>query len=164
MTGEKPARAAAGYGRFLATAVVVAAAVGAAGYLPTLRLGGPAAVRALVAGCVAAVIASAAGGVPIALAGTAPAGRPQAALLAMAVRLFTVLALVLAVAASGRFARRPLALWTAISYAAQLAVASGYAMRAARESWPRPAPAEGGAGSASGAGSERGQDAAGGRE
>jgi hypothetical protein len=130
MTAARP-RAVAEYARFLATAVIVAAAVGAAGYLPTLRLGGAAAVRALVAGCVVAVAASAAGGVPIALAGPEPASRPQAALLAMVTRLLTVMALGLAAAGSGRFATRPLAIWTVISYLAQLAVDSRYAIRAA---------------------------------
>jgi hypothetical protein len=46
----------------------------------------------------------------------------------MAARLATVLALGLAVAASGWFAIRPLVVWTAISYLAQLAVDSRYAM------------------------------------
>ena len=123
--------AAWGYARFLGTAVAVAAAVGAAGYLPTLRLGGAVAVRALLAASVVAVAASAAGGVPIALAGPRPAGRPQAALVAMAVRLLTVTGLGMAAAASGRFAIRPLAIWTVIGYLAQLVVDSRYAMLAA---------------------------------
>jgi len=129
MTGARQ-RTSTGYARFLATAVVVAAAVGAAGYLPTLLLGGAAAVPAMVAGCAVAVAASAVGGLPIALSGPEPASRPQAALLAMVARLLTALMLGLAVAATGRFATRPLALWTAISYFAQLVVDSRYAMRA----------------------------------
>jgi hypothetical protein len=127
MTGSRP-RAAAGYVRFLGASVAVAAAVAALGYLPTLHLGGAAAIPALLAGCAVAVVASAAGGVPIALSGPEPATRPQAALLAMAVRLATVLALGLAAVASGLFAARPLAIWTAISYVALLAVDSRYAM------------------------------------
>jgi hypothetical protein len=129
MTGA-PSRAALEYARFLAGVVLVAAAIGAVGFVPTLRLGGAAAVRAMLAGCAVAVTASAIGGVPIALAGPRPADRPQAALLAMAARLLTVAILGLAAAASGRFAIRPLALWTVISYLAQLAVDSRYAMRA----------------------------------
>ena len=129
MTGARK-RTSTGYARFLAAAVLVAAAVGAAGYLPTLLLGGAAAVPALVVGCAVAVAASAVGGVPIALSGPEPASRPQAALLAMVARLLTALALGLAAAATGRFATRPLALWTAISYFAQLVVDSRYAMRA----------------------------------
>ena len=137
MTGARR-RPSTGYARFLAAAVLVAAAVGAAGYLPTLVLGGAAAVPALVAGCAVAVAASAVGGVPIALSAAEPASRPQAALLAMVARLLTALALGLAAAATGRFATRPLALWTAISYLAQLVVDRRYAMR--------PAPAPGGSG------------------
>lgn len=128
MTGARE-RTSTGYARFLAAVVLVAAAVGAAGYLPTLLLGGAAAVPALIAGCAVAVVASAVGGVPIALSGAEPSSRPQAALLAMVARLLTVLTLGLAAAATGRFATRPLALWTAISYFAQLVVDSRYAMR-----------------------------------
>lgn len=128
MSGARK-RTSTGYARFLAAAVFVAAAVGAAGYLPTLVLAGAAAVPALVAGCAVAVAASAVGGVPIALSASEPASRPQAALLAMVARLLTALALGLAAAATGRFATRPLALWTAISYLAQLVVDSRYAMR-----------------------------------
>src|SRR5205807_2420045 len=95
MTGARKGTS-TGYARFLAAAVLVAAAVGAAGYLPTLMLGGAAAIPALVVGCAVAVAASAVGGVPIALSGPEPASRPQAALLAMVARLFTVLALGLA--------------------------------------------------------------------
>ncbi len=130
MTRRAEPRTAGGYARFLATAAVVAVAVGAVGALPTLALSGPAAMPALVVGCLVAVAASAVGGVPIALSGPLPASRPQAALLAMAARLLTVLTLGLAAAATGRFALRPLAIWTAISYLAQLVVDSRYAMRA----------------------------------
>jgi hypothetical protein len=131
MTGAPGRGAAWHYARFLATAIAVAVAVGAAGYLPTLRLGGVAAVRALLAASAVAVAASAAGGVPIALAGPRPANRPPAALAAMAARLLTVTGLGMAAAASGRFAIRPLAIWTVISYLAQLVVDSRYAMLAA---------------------------------
>lgn len=131
MTPQAEPRAGSGYARFLAVAAVVAVAVGAIGYLPTLYLDGAAAVPALVVGCLVAVAASAVGGLPIALAGPQASSRPQAALLAMAARLVTVLTLGFAAAATGRFAVRPLAIWTAISYLAQLVVDSRYAMQAA---------------------------------
>jgi len=127
---EARSGAAAGYARFLATAVVIAAAVAAVGYLPTVRLGGAAAVPAMLAGCALAAVASAIGGVPIALAGPEPVKRPQAVLLASGLRLASVLALGLWAIASGRFAGRPLVIWMAISYVAQLAADSRYAMRA----------------------------------
>jgi hypothetical protein len=147
MTNSRP-RAAAGYVRFLGASVAVAVAVAALGYLPTLHLAGAAAVPALLAGCAVAVVASAAGGVPIALSGPGPANRPQAALLAMAVRLTTVLALGLAAEASGLFAARPLAIWTAISYVALLAVDGRYAMLPTAAA-PPPAAAASGEGAAS---------------
>jgi hypothetical protein len=126
------ARAGSGgeYLRFLASAVLVVCGAAAIGYLPTLRLGGSAAIPALVAGLVVAVAASAVGGVAIAMAGSEPIRRPQALLLATALRLFTAVGLALAAVASGRFAGRPLVVWTAIGYVALLVVDSRYAMRA----------------------------------
>jgi hypothetical protein len=117
----------------VAITFVVAAAVAAIGSLPTLRLGGAAAIPALLAGGAVAAIASAVGGAAIAWSewrGTGPLGRSQAVLLATASRLLTAVALGLAALASGRFAAAPLAVWIAISYLAQLAVGSRYAMRA----------------------------------
>jgi hypothetical protein len=137
MTPRAEPRASSGYARFLAVAAVVAIAVGAIGYLPTLYLSGAAAVPALVVGCLVAMAASALGGLPIALAGPQASSRQQAALLAMAARLVTVLALGFAAAATGRFAVRPLAIWTAISYLAQLVVDSRYAMQAAAGTGPK---------------------------
>jgi hypothetical protein len=131
-----------GYLRFLSSALIVAAAVGAAGTWPTLRLAGVAAIPSLLAGCAVAVIASAVGGLPIALSNPEPVRRPQATLLAMTVRLLTVVLLGLAVLASGWFAARPLMIWTAISYVAQLAVDSRYAIRAAAPAAPVPAAPE----------------------
>ena len=131
---RRPDAALAGYLRFAATVVVVGAAAAAIGCLPTLRLGGAAAIPALVAGSAVAVIASAIGGAPIAWSewrGPGPLQRSQAVLLATALRLLTAVALGLAALASGRFATRPLAAWIAIGYLAQLAVDSRYAMRAA---------------------------------
>jgi hypothetical protein len=118
------------YARFLGSAVVVAAGVGAVGYLPTLRLAGPAAIPALVAGAFVAVLASAVGGLPIALASPDPVRRPAAILLATVLRLLAAVGLGLTAVASHRFAARPLVAWIAISYLAQLAVDSRYAMRA----------------------------------
>jgi hypothetical protein len=117
----------------VAITLVVAAVVAAIGSLPTLRLGGAAAIPALLAGGAVAAIASAVGGAAIAWSewrGTGPPGRSQAVLLATALRLLTAVALGLAAMASSRFAAAPLAMWIAISYLAQLAVGSGYAMRA----------------------------------
>jgi hypothetical protein len=129
MSGDR--RRTVEYLRFVATAVAVAVALGLAGIWPTIRLAGAAALPALGAGCAVAVIASALGGLPLALHGPEPVKRPQAVLLATTLRLLSVIALGSAALASGRFAGRPLVLWTALCYVALLAVDSRYAMRTA---------------------------------
>jgi hypothetical protein len=121
--------AGADYARFLASVMGVATGVAAVGYFPTLSLGGPAAIPALLAGSLVAVAASAVGGVAIALAGTEPIRRPQALLLATVLRLMTAVGLGLGAIASGRFAVRALVAWIAIGYVALLAIDSRYAMR-----------------------------------
>jgi hypothetical protein len=121
--------AAGNYLRFLAWAVAVAVVVALLGWLPTRRLGGDGAVRAMLAGCAVSVVASAVGGVPIALArGKAPAARMQALLMAMGVRFGAVVVLGLAAVLSGLFDRAPLLIWVAVSYAAQLVVDTRYAL------------------------------------
>jgi hypothetical protein len=124
--------AAAGYARFVGWAVAVSAAVAVVGYVPAVHFGGMVAVPALLAGCGIAAVASALGGVPIALAGADPVRRPQSVLLSLALRLAAVLALGVAAVESGRFASRQLVVWTAIAYAAQLVVDSRYAMQSPR--------------------------------
>jgi hypothetical protein len=74
LTAVRPTVATA-YARFLGLAVLVAVVVAVAGYLPAARWGGTAAVPALLAGSGIAVIASALGGLPIALAGSDPIRR-----------------------------------------------------------------------------------------
>lgn len=122
---------AAGYLRFLVWATVVTAAVALVGYLPTLRLGGEGAIPAMIAGCVVGLLASLAGGLPVALGRAAPS--PRAAyptmMAAMAVRFGAVLVLALAAALSGLFERDPLLIWVAITYLALLVVDTWYAVR-----------------------------------
>jgi uncharacterized membrane protein len=121
---------AAEYRRFLAWSVAVAAGVLLLGYGPTRHLGGAGALRAMVAGCGLGVLASAVGAVPIVLArrGT-PAERMTATLASMGLRLLVLFALTTSVALSGWFERRPLLIWTAIGYIAQLVVDTRYATR-----------------------------------
>jgi hypothetical protein len=120
---------AGGYLRFLAWAVVVAAAVALLGWLPTLRLGGDGAVRAMLAGCAVSVVASAVGAIPVALSrGAAPTVRMQAFLMAMGLRFGVVVILGLATVLSGLFDRAPFLIWVAVSYAAQLVVDTRYAL------------------------------------
>jgi hypothetical protein len=118
------------YLRFLAWAVLAAAGVALLGAVPTARLGGAPALRAMVAGCALAALASAAGAIPVALAqGADPARRVTATLAAMGLRLLVLVALGAAVLLSGWFAPKPLLIWTAIGYLAELVVDTLYAAR-----------------------------------
>ncbi|HWM93617.1 MAG TPA: hypothetical protein VN493_22865 [Thermoanaerobaculia bacterium] len=128
---------AAEYLRFLAWVVGVAVLIALVGALPTRRMGGEEAIPAMIAGCVIGALASAAGGIPVALGRTArrnaPAGDPaqklKAMMLAMALRLVVVVALGAAASLSGEFERVPLLLWIAIGYVALLAVDTWYAVK-----------------------------------
>lgn len=123
--------AAGGYLRFLMWAVGVTVAAALLGWLPTRRLGGEEAIPAMLAGCAVSLLASALGGVPIALArgaGSTPQGRMQSLLMAMGVRFAAVVALALAAVLSGLFHTAPLLLWVAIGYAVQLVVETRYAL------------------------------------
>jgi hypothetical protein len=128
MTGRSPS--AGGYLRFLAWVVAVTAALALVGWVPTRRLGGEDAVPAMLAGCAVGILASALGGVPIALVRGGPAERMQALLLSMAIRLGAVVILAVAAVLSGWFLRAPLLLWVAISYVVQLVVDTRYALQA----------------------------------
>ena len=129
---------AGGYLRFLAWAVAVAAAVALLGWLPTRWLGGDEAIPAMLAGCAVSALASALGGVPIALSrGAGPAGSTPAAvaaarmaalLKAMSVRFVAVAVLATIAILSGRFGRVPFLMWVAVSYAAELVVDTRYAL------------------------------------
>ena len=130
----KPVTAAQGYLRFLAWAAGVAVAVGAIGVWPTRRLAGDDGIPALAAGCLIGFLSSALGGLPIALIrDRAPASRLIASMGAMGARLLAVVVLGAAAALSGWFARVPLLLWIAVSYAALLGVDAWYALRSAQD-------------------------------
>lgn len=123
--------AAGGYLRFLMWAVGVTVVAVLLGWLPTRRLGGEEAIPAMLAGCAVSLLASALGGVPIALArraGSTPQARMQSLLMAMGVRFAAVVVLAVAAVLSGLFLRIPLLLWVAISYAVQLVVETRYAL------------------------------------
>lgn len=123
--------AAGGYLRFLMWAVGVTVVAVLLGWLPTRRLGGEEAIPAMLAGCAVSLLASALGGVPIALArraGSTPQARMQSLLMAMGVRFAAVVVLAVAAVLSGLFLRVPLLLWVAIGYAVQLVVETRYAL------------------------------------
>ena len=121
------------YLRFLGWAVVVGVALALLGYVPTRRLGGEGALPAMVAGCVIGVIASAVGALAIARyrrSRESGSGVPlQGMLAALALRFVTVLVLGLVAGLSGWFETRPLLIWIALGYVAQLALDTRYATR-----------------------------------
>ncbi len=105
------------YGRFVGVAVIVVAALLAVGFMPTRRLGGDTALPAMAAGSLISLVAAAlAGWLLVAAPATTPVARMQRAMLAMAVRLGTVVLLGVAASLGGMFARRPLLFWLATSY------------------------------------------------
>jgi uncharacterized membrane protein len=121
---------AAEYLRFLLWAVAIGVAAALLGYAPTRRLGGDGALPAMIAGLVIGLIASAVGAVPILLArrsGAAPS--PVQGLLSTAIRLAALVVLGVSAGLSGAFATRPLIVWIALGYAAQLALDVRYAVR-----------------------------------
>ena len=133
MTDARPP--AAEYLRFLAWVAGAAVLIALVGALPTRRLGGEEAIPAMIAGCVIGVLASAAGGIPIALGrrtvetAADPAEKLKVMMLSMALRLVAVVALGAAASLSGEFERVPLLLWIAIGYVALLAVDTWYAAK-----------------------------------
>ena len=118
------------YLRFLVYAVAVGAALVLLGYAPTRRLGGEGALPAMVAGCVIGILASAVGALPVVLARRSGRQAPlQGMLAAMALRFAAVLTLGLSAGLSGWFETRPLLIWIALGYVAQLALDARYATR-----------------------------------
>ena len=88
----------------------------------------------MVAGCVIGILASAVGALPVAFARRpgrrAPLQGPLEGMLgAMALRFATVLTLGLSAGLSGWFETRPLLIWIALGYVAQLALDARYATR-----------------------------------
>ena len=118
------------YLRFLGWVVGVGVALALLGYAPTRRLGGEGALPAMVAGCVIGVIASAVGALTVLSARRSGSGLPlQGMLASLALRFATVLVLGLSAGLSGWFATRPLLIWIALGYVAQLALDTRYATR-----------------------------------
>jgi hypothetical protein len=121
---------AAEYLRFLVGAVAVGAVLALLGYAPTRRLGGAGALPAMIAGCVIGVLASTVGALPVMRARRSGTAIPlQGMLGSLALRFATVLVLGLSAGLSGWFETRPLLLWIALGYVAQLALDTRYATR-----------------------------------
>ena len=107
------------YLRLVALGILVSGASAVLGYYPTLRLGGGAAVDAMLAGCGVALLAGWIGAIPICvgtLADLGPAARVNRVLFSMALRMVTALAVTLSVVLSGWFSKVPLLIWIATAY------------------------------------------------
>lgn len=122
--------AVAEYLRFLGWAVAVGVALALLGYAPTRRLGGEGALPAMIAGCAIGVLTSAVGALPVARVRRSGSPVPlQGMLTSLALRFVTVLVLGLVTGLSGWFETRPLLIWIALGYMAQLALDTRYATR-----------------------------------
>jgi hypothetical protein len=109
------------YARFIGLAAGIVVILMAAGYLPTQRLAGDAAVPAMAAGCLISFAAAAlAGWLLVTAGGSTPTAKMQRAFLAMVVRLAVVVVFGLSAALSGVVARMPLLFWLATAYVALL--------------------------------------------
>ncbi|HEX4964014.1 MAG TPA: hypothetical protein VF173_24520 [Thermoanaerobaculia bacterium] len=118
------------YLRFLSWAVAAGVALVLLGYAPTRRLGGEGALPAMVAGCVIGVVASAVAALAIMRSRRPGSGISlQGMMTALALRFVTVLVLGLAAGLAGWFETRPLLIWIALGYVAQLALDTWYATR-----------------------------------
>ena len=111
------------------TSLAAAAGVVLLGYYPTLRIAGPSALGAMVAGVAISLVAGCLGSIPIALAGQRDATKtPQAILAATVLRFLAVLALAASVLLSGWFDRAVLAFWVGLSYLVMLVIDTMYAI------------------------------------
>ena len=117
------------YGRLIMTSLAAAGGVVLLGYYPTLRIAGPSALGAMVAGVAISLVAGCLGSIPIALAGQRDATKtPQAILLATVLRFLAVLALAASVLLSGWFDHAVLGFWVGLSYLVMLVVDTMYAI------------------------------------
>lgn len=118
---------------FVGVLSAVVAALVAIGYWPTVRIAGPAAVPAMLAGCAVSWFAGLAGALPVLFAGAlgGQPGQPRtmAALLATVVRMMVAALAGLVLALLGAFPKAPLLLWLGISYVALLPVESWFVLR-----------------------------------
>lgn len=116
----------------MATAAAVSVALGLAGWLPTRRLAGPAALPALIAGCSTGFVATVLGAVPVVL-GRGKAQPMVLALGAMGVRLGVVAFLGLGLALAVPMPSRALLIWIALSYLALLPLETRFILKLAAE-------------------------------
>lgn len=116
--------------RFLAELVLVSAALGLVGFLPTRRIAGGEGVRAMMLAIGVTALASAVGALPVFFARRA--GRPtaQPVFSSMLVRLALVAVLAVLVGISRTGPLKPFLVWLVIGYLVLLLVDTLYAKRA----------------------------------
>lgn len=133
MTINSDSAATAGWGAyagFLAMAAGTVAVLMLVGLLPTRRLGGEDAVAAMLAGCAVSLVGSILGTVPVALARDRSMPQAMPAILgSIVLRLGTVVALGVAVAATGQFDTTALVLWLVIAHAGLLITDTSFTLK-----------------------------------
>lgn len=109
--------------KVLTVSIVACVALLALGYWPTIRLAGPNAVPAMLAGCGVSFVASVLGSLPMVVAQQAPVEkRALAVLMSTAIRLLIAAAVMLSIVLSGWLDPAPFLVWVAVSYLWFLAV------------------------------------------
>jgi hypothetical protein len=121
-----------GLGRLAAQAFAVTLVLALLGAWPTLALGGPRALPAMVAGCAIGWLAGVLGAVPFFVLGSKsapPSWRLYGILSSIVGRLVAVAALGAVAVRTGRFDTNPLLIWIAIGYGVNLAVDVRYTVK-----------------------------------
>ncbi|MFH0983729.1 MAG: hypothetical protein V2A79_19615 [Planctomycetota bacterium] len=118
------------YLRLITVSLAVAVALFLLGYYPTLRIAGPSAIGAMVAGIGTSLAAGCIGSLPIGLAGADKADRAVSSiLLATLLRFLVALTIAGSLLLSGWFNRAVLGLWIGLSYLAMLVVDATFAVQ-----------------------------------
>lgn len=119
--------------KFLALSFAATLVIAGLGYLPTLRIAGDGAIKAMVAGCLISFIASGVGVIPVLLAQRESTSNiTQAILVSTGLRFIVVLMLTLSIALSGWFETAPLLIWVAVSYMALLSIDTLFLVRVSK--------------------------------
>lgn len=120
--------------QYAASTLLIALALVAVGFVPTMRNAGGQGVSAMLAGCAVSLIGSWAGAIPLVFSGGGGAAHgANLALASMAVRIFIVAILATAVALTREFALAPLLIWVGISYMGFLIADTWFTVRITRE-------------------------------
>ncbi len=121
------------FARYAGVGCIAVGLIAGLGYFPTIRIAGPEAIGAMLAGCGVSVAAGCVGAAVLAWSTTRPASEAAlAVLMSTALRFLTVLLLVIPVALSGRVDRTVFVVWVAVSYLPMLMLDTFVAVRVSR--------------------------------